>query len=140
MRRLLSVLTAALLSFALAHAELQKSVPAEGAKVPAPKQIVLTFTEGVQVRFSTFKVYRVGDSGDSLKVGGLAGQLVTKVLDLKNDASERADVGLVTRTGTHEQVTLRLRSKLAPGAYVVMWKALSDDTHPVTGYYVFDVH
>lgn len=140
MRHVLILLTAALLSFALAHAELEKATPTEGAKVSAPRQVVLHFSEGVQLRFSTFKVYRVADSGDSLKVGGLAGQLVTKVLDLKNDASERADLGLVTRTGTHEQVTLRLRSKLQPGAYVVMWKALSDDTHPVTGYYVFDVH
>ncbi|PYE54830.1 copper resistance CopC family protein [Deinococcus yavapaiensis] len=140
MRKILTLLTATLLSFALAHAELEKASPAEGAKIPAPRQVVLSFTEGVQVRFSTFKVYRVGDSGDRLKVNGLAGQLVTKVLDLKNDAASRADLGLVARTGTHDEVTLRLRSKLQPGAYVVMWKALSDDSHPVTGYYVFDVH
>lgn len=139
MRKLLLSLAASLLSVACAHSGLEKATPAENARVSAPKQVTLTFSEPMELRFSTFKVFPVNVSGDALKVNGAAGALKTKLLMAKNDAAQRADLGVGTKAGTSAVVTLPLKADLKSGAYVVMWKVLSVDTHTTDGYYVFYV-
>lgn len=130
---------ASLCGTALAHSELDHATPAEGASVRAPKEVDLTFGEPIEVRFSTFKVYPVKASGDPLKVNGVAGTLKTKLLSVKGDAAARADLGVAPKGGSATRVTLPLKPGLKKGAYVVMWKVLSVDTHTSDGYYVFYV-
>lgn len=77
---------------------------------------------------------RSADAG--LRLNGLAGALVSEVLTKRDDVDERADSGVVT-TDTRREVVLMLKEDLAPGYYVVMWRALSTDTHTVQGFYVF---
>ena len=134
-----ALLTALLLSVAAAHSELEKATPAEDAKVSAPKAVELSFGEPLELRFSTFKVYPLGVTGNTLKVNGAAGALKTRVLSAKNDDAARADLGLSTTGRTATSVTLPLKPNLVKGAYVVMWKVLSVDTHATDGYYVFYV-
>ena len=73
---------------------------------------------------------------EQLRLNGLAGALVAQVLEAKGDEAARADAGVATEA-TSKTVTLNLKPDLAPGTYVVMWRALSVDTHTKQGYYVF---
>lgn len=139
LRRVLLPLLLSALGVAGAHSYLERSVPAEDAVVSAPREVRLAFNEAVEVKYSTVKVYPVGASGDPLKVNGAAGALKTRVLTLKNDAKDRADLGIATKDRTATELVLPLKAKLKPGAYVVMWKVLSVDTHTLDGYYVFTV-
>lgn len=139
MRRILTLTTAALIGTAAAHAELETSTPTENSTVAAPREVKLTFGEGVELKFSNFKVYPLATSGDKLKVNAAAGALKTKVMALKTDAAARADLGARGQGATPRVVTLPLKPNLKAGPYVVMWKALSEDSHPVEGYFVFNV-
>lgn len=173
---------------ALAHSELQRADPAaESVLSAAPSTVALQFSEAVEVRFSTFKVYRLdetatGTTGEHdhdamseahdradhdgqdgsreasdhsadahdhaatpaasdpewLRLSGLAGALVSEVLDAKEDGPARVDLG-TQETGESRTVTLALPEELEPGVYVVMWKVLSVDGHVSQGYYLFRV-
>jgi methionine-rich copper-binding protein CopC len=61
------------------------------------------------------------------------------VLPLRDDQgrAERIDAGLKTQGRTAENVTISLKPGLKPGAYVVMWRVLSVDTHTTSGFFVF---
>ncbi|MFI0816913.1 copper resistance protein CopC [Streptomyces sp. NPDC021098] len=124
-RRLLSVLGALLaallcaLSFgagpASAHAALTSTSPGEGAVVKsAPQEVTLTFTEGV-----------------------LLGRDAVRVLDPKGkrvDSGKAAHVG-----GKSSTASVALRSGLPDGTYTVAWKAVSEDSHPVSGAFTFSI-
>ncbi|RNG05064.1 copper resistance CopC/CopD family protein [Streptomyces botrytidirepellens] len=124
-RRLLSVLGTLLasllcaLSFgagpASAHAALTSTSPGEGAVVKsAPSDVSLTFTEGV-----------------------LLGRDAVRVLDPKGkrvDAGKAAHVG-----GKSSTASVALRSGLSDGTYTVAWKAVSEDSHPVSGAFTFSI-
>lgn len=124
-RRLLSVLGTLLaallcaLSFgagpASAHAALTSTSPGEGAVVKsAPSDVSLTFTEGV-----------------------LLGRDAVRVLDPKGkrvDAGKAAHVG-----GKSSTASVALRSGLSEGTYTVAWKAVSEDSHPVSGAFTFSI-
>lgn len=131
------------LSTALAHTAITSVTPGEGKTVSAPRQVVITFNEPVSLRFSTFKVYPLGVSGDTLSVNRAAAKLAKSVIGLKNDDQARADHRLSgaasTSTVNTSTVTLPLKDHLKSGSYVVMWRILSEDGHPVTGQYVFRV-
>ncbi len=107
------VLSAALLAVsagaAQAHAHLKSSSPARDAAVAAPRRIVLTFSEALVARFSTFDV--AGPSGPAPVKVSASGAVLT------------GDVG----------------APLAPGAYKVRWRVVSDDTHHTAGQYGFTV-
>ncbi|MDR7521638.1 MAG: copper resistance protein CopC [Armatimonadota bacterium] len=127
---------------AAAHAYLRAAEPAEDSTVAvAPSEVRLVFSEPIEVRFSTFKVYRVpADPGwDRRRLNAAAGALVSEVLRRRGDEADRADAGLATAARTTTTVTLRLRPHLAPGAYAVMWRVLSIDTHVTQGFYVFRI-
>ena len=102
-----------------------------------PKTVSLEFTEPLEIAFSSFKVYALPmKTGDS-DVKAAAAKLMQQVLSLKDDASNRADLGLVSTASPAAQLELTLKPKLLAGWYVVMWKALSIDSHVTSDFYAF---
>lgn len=94
-----------------AHATLTTSDPAPGARLASPPaSVTLTYDEAVSV---------VADG--------------TKVLD--RDGA-RVDTGVSARD---QVVTIALRPDLAAGGYVVSWRVISADSHPVYGAFTFTV-
>lgn len=49
------------------------------------------------------------------------------------------DAGLKTQARTAENVLIALKPDLGPGAYVVLWRVLSVDSHTTQGFFVFVV-
>ena len=115
-RALAAVLLAGLLvgsagAPASAHASLVSTDPAEGAVVPeAPDVVTFTFNEPVSL------------AGDSIQAYDAAGEPVDV------DASARDEV-----------VTADLADDLADGTYVVAWRVVSSDGHPIAGSLTFHV-
>ncbi len=107
---LLGVGTVALAPAASAHDELTSAVPAAGAVVRAPRQVVLRFAE------------------DVLAVGSRV--VVTGPTGTTTDAAPRVD-------GT--TLTQPLPTDLPGGGYTVTWRAVSSDGHPVSGTFRFVV-
>ncbi|NGO67550.1 copper resistance CopC/CopD family protein [Streptomyces boncukensis] len=101
---------------AAAHAALTGSSPAEGSVVSsAPRQVTLTFSEGVTM------------SDGSLRVLDPHGKRV--------DTGAVRDVG---KGGAVRRATA-LKPGLADGTYTVAWQAVSADSHPVSGAFTFSV-
>jgi copper transport protein len=97
---------------AWAHAELVSSSPANGARLEAaPDSIQLTFTESVD-----------------LVDGGL------RLLDGDGTA-----VTTSQPVASGHRVTWPMPPNLARGAYVVTWRVVSSDGHPVDGAFAFGV-
>jgi len=99
-------------SAALAHAHLVSSTPAEGAAGPAPKSIVLVFSEKLEKKFSGAELSK---EGAPLGSHGLLEEKEGKALTITPDAP------------------------LAPGAYKVSWHAVSVDGHRTKGEVKFAV-
>lgn len=149
MKRLLFLL-ATLLPFgmgvALAHADLASSEPAAETTITEPiEEIRLHFGEAVELDFSLFKVYQLDATEVDMtaenawqRLNGLAGALVSDVLESRNDSEARVDAGLANDEQRSEEVVIELQDDLAPGVYVVMWRILSIDTHGTQGSYVFE--
>src|SRR3954471_5670687 len=120
-RRGLLALVAALLAIAIAlvpagtasaHAELEGSTPADGSIVAqAPRSVTLTFSEGVSVR------------PDGVRVVDADGTRV--------DTSHAAASSSVVR--------VPLKGNLAKGSYLVSWRVISADGHPVRGAFSFSI-
>lgn len=124
----------------LAHAFLRSTDPTEESTITnEPKEVRLEFTEPVEIRFSIFKVYRLNvDPGFEMRrLNAAAGALVSDVLRKRGDEEARADAGLTASSGTSTDIVIKLKRDLAPGAYVVMWRALSIDTHTTQGFHIF---
>ncbi|NGO43812.1 copper resistance CopC/CopD family protein [Streptomyces ureilyticus] len=100
---------------ASAHAILTRSAPADTSVLKtAPQHITLAFTENV-----------------SLSDGSL------RVLSPKN---ERVDRGAITHAGGKGSTArVLLRGKLAEGTYIVSWRVVSADSHPVSGAFTFSI-
>jgi methionine-rich copper-binding protein CopC len=102
-------------STAFAHAQLLKAVPAVGGKVTAsPKEVRLSFSEGVEPRFS-----------------GIA-------LAMETDATEPTGKPSVDSADNRVLVAAVLQA-LKPGIYTVRWHAVSVDTHRTQGSFNFTV-
>lgn len=99
---------------AFAHAGLAAAVPAPAATLPsAPGAVVLTFTEALEPQFSTIEV--------------------------RNTQGERMDkADSHTAPGNRKQLIVDLKP-LPPGAYKVLWRATSVDTHRSAGTYPFAI-
>jgi copper transport protein len=96
---------------ALAHAHLQKAVPANGAVVNAsPTSVVLTFSEPAKL---TACWLQKGD-GPKQKVSGL---------DL----------------AAAKEISVPVPQPLSPGSYVLSWRVVGDDGHVVPGQIQFTV-
>lgn len=110
----MALMLAAAATGASAHAKLVRSTPAEGTAGPAPKQIVLTFSEKLQPRFS----------GATLTMPAMNNMAVPA----------KAAVG-------KDRLTLVVTPSqpLTPGAYAVNWRAVAADTHKMQGKVGFTV-
>jgi copper resistance protein C len=108
------LLCGALASPAFAHALLRKAVPGVGSTVhPAPADVTLTFSEGVEPTFSR--------------------------IDVIDAAGAHVDLGNPALVGSDQKV-LRVGLKpLAAGTYTVQWHATSVDTHKTEGKFTFSV-
>ena len=99
---------------ALAHAHLDRASPAVGSTVAAvPSEVVLWFTETLELAFSTIEVRDA--AGASMQAG-------------------KAKVDPKRRT----QLRVPLKA-LPPGTYKVIWRVLSVDTHRSQGDFTFRV-
>ena len=96
---------------ALAHAFLEQAVPPVGGTVSPPKEVRLTFSEGVEPRFSGIEV--VTSDRQAIATG-------PAFRDPAND----------------KQLVIELPS-LASGRYTVRWHVVSVDTHRTEGEYTF---
>ena len=98
---------------ARAHAALLSSEPAAGTQLSAsPPRIRLVFSEAVDPKLATIKL--VGGDGSS------------QTLTAERDPSDRRAIFAIPQT-------------LGSGSYHVLWHAVSDDGHPVSGSFVFTV-
>lgn len=97
---------------AFAHAVLLQTVPGEGAVLTTPP-------ESVSLRFSEQVTVTPGS---------------VRVFDTKGN---RVDTGTISTTG--DTVQADIRPHLPDGAYVVTWRVISADTHPVEGAFTFQV-
>ena len=113
MRCHLSLLTVALLAFSgavQAHATLQKSEPVANSTVaPAPKNVELEFSEAVQVTALTLQA---------------------------GDAKAQAIGPLPKAAASNIVVPL---PSLPAGSYTIAWRALSSDSHVMSGKILFKV-
>jgi copper resistance protein C len=115
--RFLSLLMLVLLTTAppaRAHAFLERAVPPVGSTIEgSPKQIVLTFTEGVEPLFCTVDLHDA--LGSSIHAGKPR-----------------------TPSDNDRQLVVDLPA-LSSGKYTVIWHATSVDTHKTEGSYQFTV-
>lgn len=96
-----------------AHPRLLTTDPAPKAHVAAPTEVRLGYSETLIGKFS--RITLMDSRGHAVKVGAT----------------------VVARDG--KQLVAPIRGKLSPGNYMVMWKAVSTDTHRVQGSYAFTV-
>ncbi|HET8985723.1 MAG TPA: copper resistance protein CopC [Trueperaceae bacterium] len=136
----------ALPSIAAAHAHLDASSPAANAAVTEPVDVVtLTFSEGIEVAFSTFKLYAIAGEVDlaaenaDMRLNALAAQLVTSFNGTTDDGEGKIEAVVSADPDDMTSVTITASEALAPGHYVVMWRVLSADTHVIDGHFVFTV-
>jgi copper resistance protein C len=99
---------------AFAHAQLEKAIPPVGGTVASPSEIRLTFSEGVEPRFTG--VTLTSSSGASVPLGPAN-----------------------TEAGNQALLVVPIAKPLAPGAYKVHWHAVSVDTHHTQGTFEFTV-
>ena len=98
---------------ALAHASLTETTPTEGAVLHhAPQQVVLRFDEAVATVPGSVRVF--------------------------DRDVRRVDSGDV-RKPSSDSVSVGLRDGLPNGTYVVAWRVISADSHPVRGAFAFSV-
>ena len=118
MHRLIATLAVPLLAFAAstaaqAHAHLMQANPAQGSiAAPAPKEVVLNFSEKLEPKFSSIEVR-----------------------DAKGGAVQD---GQAQAAGDGTQLRVGLKP-LPPGTYKVIWRVLSVDTHRTNGSFSFRV-
>ncbi len=98
-----------------AHAQLESTDPVQGSVVlVAPTQVVLHFGEPVEIDFGSLRV--LGPDGRRVDSGG----------------THHPD-------GDSHAVAISLPAHLPRGTYVVAWRVISADSHPVHGAFVFSV-
>jgi methionine-rich copper-binding protein CopC len=94
-----------------AHAMLSSASPSVGSSVgAAPRQVTLTFTQGLEPSFSSIQV--------------------------TDSKGARVDTGKAQVSGSTVSVGLKA---LSPGTYRVNWHVLSVDTHKTQGSFSFRV-
>jgi methionine-rich copper-binding protein CopC len=115
-----AVVIAMLMStLAQAHPKLLASTPAEGATGAPPDKIELHFSENLVTRFSGAKLLMTEMSG-----------MAHAPMPIKAKVSASSDPKTMLITPT---------APLTAGTYKVEWRAVSSDTHPITGNVTFKV-
>lgn len=114
LRAIVALLAACLVVQAHAHAFLDHSEPRVGATVHvAPAELKLWFSEEIEPAFTTVKVF-----------------------DAKGKRVDKADARVDLANRGLLRVSL---DALGPGAYTVVWRVVSVDTHVTEGDFVFHV-
>ena len=108
-----SLAFALIASQAFAHAQLEKASPPVGGTVSPPSEIRLTFSEGVELKFT--KVSLTGPGG-AVPLGAAK-----------------------TESGNQAVLIVPITKGLAAGVYKVRWQAVSVDTHHTQGTFEFTV-
>jgi copper transport protein len=99
---------------AFAHAVLEGTEPGAGATVKqSPKQITLSYSEPVEASLGAVRVY--------------------------NSRSDKVDVGNAHHPDGKASVVAVDTPELDDGLYVVTWRVISADSHPIQGAYTFTV-
>jgi copper transport protein len=99
---------------AWAHAILMNTdPPKDGVVAESPSQLTLGYNENVEVSFGAVRVYTC------------AGQRIT--------------TGSPHHAATSDHTVVVSVPKLAPGVYLVAWRVISADSHPVGGTYAFRI-
>jgi copper transport protein len=99
---------------AYAHAALLESTPADGVLLPAaPLEVVLRYSESVGTALGAVRI--VAPDGS------------------------RADTGQVSTQAGGKEVVAPLRGDLPQGTYLLLWRVVSEDSHPVSGASTFSV-
>jgi copper transport protein len=116
-RALLIVTLAALVlpASAWAHAALLKTSPSASVTVnTAPKQVALTYSEAVEPRFA--------------------------IVSVTDAAGKQQTAGPPTRSAADpDELDVPLAPRLRQGWYLVFWRVISEDGHPVRGAFTFAV-
>ena len=99
------------LSLVHAHAFLDHADPRVGSTVAAPTQLKLWMTEDLEPTFCRVQVFDGAGAEVDRKDAAFSGATMTVSLP-----------------------------KLAPGTYLVKWKAVATDTHVTTGTFTFTVN
>ena len=100
---------------ASAHAQLESTSPSIGSVLlTSPSQVVLHFGEPVEIDFGSLRV--IGPRGNRVDDGGTHHP-----------------------PGDTHSVAISVQSNLPDGTYVVAWRVISADSHPVHGAFVFSV-
>ncbi|AKJ98671.1 copper resistance protein C [Pseudomonas sp. Cab53] len=105
---------------AQAHPKLLSSTPAEGAEGAAPPRIELHFSENLMTQFS----------GAKLMMTEMPGMAAHSPMPMPAKVS-----------GSDDPKTMVIvpNGPLTAGTYQVQWRAVSSDTHPITGNVTFKV-
>jgi copper transport protein len=99
---------------AWAHAVLESTdPPKDGVATQSPPQLTLNFNENVEVSFGAIRVYTCSGS--------------------------RVTTGAPHHGPTSDATVLVSVPKLDPGVYLVAWRVISADSHPVQGTYSFRI-
>jgi copper transport protein len=99
---------------ASAHAALLSTTPANNEIAEqAPREVTLTFGEAVGTGLGSSRVLSA--------------------------AGDRVDTGQLSRSSDDRVVHIPLRGDLTDGSYVVLWRVVSADSHPVSGTFVFSI-
>ncbi|EJM26816.1 copper homeostasis periplasmic binding protein CopC [Pseudomonas sp. GM25] len=106
-------------TLAQAHPKLLSSTPAEGADGAAPGKIELRFSEDLLTQFSGAKLVMTEMPG-----------MAHSPMPMKAKVSAGSDPKTMFVTPL---------SPLPAGTYKVEWRAVSSDTHPITGNVTFKV-
>lgn len=106
-------------TLAQAHPKLLSSTPAEGVEGAAPDKIELHFSENLVTQFS----------GAKLLMTEMAG-MAHAPMPVKAKVSGGSDP---------KTMFIIPAAPLTPGTYKVEWRAVSSDTHPITGNVTFKV-
>jgi copper transport protein len=120
MRRILTVLLGVLAvlvitaSPASAHAALVQTTPGDAEILAhSPAEVTLTFAEAVGTGLGAMEVL--------------------------TDQGARVDTGQISETDGASKVHLALKPNLPEGTFVVVWRVVSADSHPVSGAFTFSV-
>jgi copper transport protein len=109
-----AVAALALPAAAFAHAALLRTTPsASGTVNTSPKQLTLTYSEAVEPRFA--------------------------IVSVTNAGAEQQTAGPPARAPANPDTLVVPLKKLAEGWYLVWWRVISADGHPVRGAFTFAV-
>jgi copper transport protein len=110
-----AVVVIAIVGPASAHAQLESTQPdPSSVLVTSPSQVILHFGEPVEIDFGSLRV--IGPDGNRVDLGGTHHP-----------------------PGDTHAVAISLPAHLPNGTYVVAWRVISADSHPVHGAFVFSV-